>query len=163
MGDPEPAYGLGRQLERILRARHPGTGIEVVNVAMTAINSHVIREIALDCRHRDGDIWLIYAGNNEVIGPFGAGSVFGAQAPAAFTVRLALAAKSFRLAQLIANLRPAARQPMQWEGMEFFLGNQVSSNDARLKRVYKNFSANLSDVIGWARRLGQSCRGHCAG
>jgi hypothetical protein len=32
----------GRQLERILRARHPGTGIEVVNVAMTAINSHVI-------------------------------------------------------------------------------------------------------------------------
>jgi len=151
MGDPEPAYGMGRQLERILRARHPGTGIEVINVAMTAINSHVIREIARDCRHCDGDIWLIYAGNNEVVGPFGAGSVFGAQAPAAFTVRLALAAKSFRLGQLLANLRPAARQPIQWEGMEFFLGNRVASQDARLKRVYKNFSANLCDVI----RLGQ--------
>jgi hypothetical protein len=38
--------------------------------------------------------------------------------------------------------------------MEFFLGNQVSSNDGRLKRVYKNFSANLSDIIRLGHKAG---------
>jgi tetratricopeptide (TPR) repeat protein len=154
MGDPEPAYGMGRQLERILRARHPGIEVEVVNVAMTAINSHVIREIARDCRHRDGDIWLIYAGNNEVVGPFGAGSVFGTQGPRSTAVRLVLWAQSFRLGQLIASLRPASHKPTEWEGMEFFLGNQVSRSDSRLTRVYENFSANLSSIIWLGHKAG---------
>lgn len=83
MGDPEPAYGFARQLEQLLQARHPEKKVEVVNVAMTAINSHVIREIARDCAPLGADAWVIYAGNNEVVGPFGAGTVFGAQAPRA--------------------------------------------------------------------------------
>ena len=77
MGDPEPAYGFARQLERILQARHPDQTVEIVNAAMVAINSHVIREIARDCVPRQGDFWLVFAGNNEVIGPYGAGTVFG--------------------------------------------------------------------------------------
>src|SRR5690348_11534576 len=80
MGDPEPSYGFGRQLQRMLQARHPNLHFELINVAMTAINSHVIRAIAADCARRQGDVWVIYAGNNEVIGPFGAGTVFGARA-----------------------------------------------------------------------------------
>src|SRR5271166_2342651 len=46
MGDPEPAYGFARQLQRLLQARHPANRIEVINAAMTAINTHVICEIA---------------------------------------------------------------------------------------------------------------------
>jgi len=56
MGDPAPAYGFGRQLQRLLQARHPSNRIEVINVAMTAINSHVIREIARDCASCSGDL-----------------------------------------------------------------------------------------------------------
>ena len=41
LGDPEPAFGVGRYLEVLLRERFPGAKFEVVNVAMTAINSHV--------------------------------------------------------------------------------------------------------------------------
>src|SRR5262249_10565833 len=40
MGDPEPSYGFARQLERMLQMRHPEKKFEVINVAMTAINSH---------------------------------------------------------------------------------------------------------------------------
>jgi hypothetical protein len=101
MGDPEPAYGFARQLERLLQARHPEHKIEVVNTAMTAINSHVMRQIARDCESREGDFWLVYAGNNEVIGPFGAGTIFGRQAPSRATVRLILALKTTRLGQLV--------------------------------------------------------------
>jgi len=154
MGDPEPAYGFARQLERMLQARHPGQAIEVINVAMTAINSHVIREIAKDCAPHEGDFWLVYAGNNEVIGPFGAGTVFGRQAPALAAVRLDLALKTTRIGQLFARLIPRSEKPENWEGLELFLGQQVAAEDPRLKNVYANFAANLADIAGRGRRSG---------
>src|SRR5437773_12500756 len=44
MGDPEPAFGLPRLQEVLLQEHYPGTRLEVINVAVTAINSHLIRE-----------------------------------------------------------------------------------------------------------------------
>ena len=38
-GDPQPRFGLPRMLEAILSLRHPGVRFEVVNAAMTGINS----------------------------------------------------------------------------------------------------------------------------
>ena len=111
MGDPEPAYGFARQLERLLQARHPEQKVEVVNVAMTAINSHVIRQIARDCQPLQGDFWLVYAGNNEVIGPFGAGTIFGRQAPSRATVRLILALKTTRVGQLVEQSMRGSSAP----------------------------------------------------
>jgi len=153
MGDPEPAYGVGRQLERLLQARHPDRHIEVVNVAMTAINSHVIREIARDCAALAGDCWIIYAGNNEVVGPFGAGTVFGRQAPGLAWVRATLALKKTRLGQLLDRwFHPSG--PAKWEGMEMFLDQQVRRADPRLNNVYHHFAKNLSAIIQSARSCG---------
>ena len=154
LGDPEPAYGFGRQLQRILQARHPANRIELINVAMTAINSHVIREIARDCAACEGDLWLIYAGNNEVVGPFGAGTVFGPQVPGVAFVRAVLALKSLRVGQWLTSLHPKADDPKQWEGMEFFLRNRVPADDPRLGTVYGNFSQNLSAIVRAGRRAG---------
>jgi tetratricopeptide (TPR) repeat protein len=146
MGDPEPAYGFGRQLERLLQARHPDRQIEVANVAMTAINSHVIREIARDCAARAGDCWIVYAGNNEVVGPFGAGTVFGRQAPGLAWVRANLALKKTRAGQLLDRcFRPSG--PAKWGGMEMFLDQQVRRDDPRLDTVYHHFAKNLSAII----------------
>src|ERR1700677_2876533 len=78
-GDPQPEFGLPRVLQATLSLRHPEMKFEVVNAAMTAINSHAILPIARDCARASGDIWVIYMGNNEVVGPFGAGTVFGSQ------------------------------------------------------------------------------------
>ena len=153
MGDPEPAYGVGRQLERLLQVRHPDRHFEVVNVAMTAINSHVIREIARDCAPAAGDCWIIYAGNNEVIGPFGAGTVFGRQAPGLAWVRASLALKKTRLGQLLDRcFHPAG--PAKWEGMEMFLDQQVGRDDLRLNNVYHHFASNLSAIMQSARSSG---------
>ena len=154
MGDPEPAYGFARQLERLLQAHHAGQKIEIVNAAMTAINSHVFREIARDCAPAQGDFWLVYAGNNEVIGPFGAGTVFGRQAPNLATVRAVLAVKKTRLGQLLAQITRSADEPKQWEGLEFFLKWQVAHDDRRLKQVYSSFAANLDDIAELGRRSG---------
>jgi len=42
MGDPEPAFGAYRYLEMMLRKKYPDKKFEIINVAFTAINSHVI-------------------------------------------------------------------------------------------------------------------------
>ncbi|MGA2864074.1 MAG: tetratricopeptide repeat protein [Verrucomicrobiota bacterium] len=153
LGDPEPAYGFGRQLERLLQARHSERRIEVVNLAMTAINSHAIREIARDCAPRAGDCWLIYAGNNEVIGPFGAGTVFGRQAPGLASVRACLALQKTRVGQLLARGFKRCG-PAQWEGLELFLHQQVRRDDPRLNQVYHHFAKNLSAILDSGKKSG---------
>jgi tetratricopeptide (TPR) repeat protein len=154
MGDPEPAYGFARQLERLLQARHPDQKIEVVNTAMTAINSHVVRLIARNCVPREGDFWLVYAGNNEVIGPFGAGTVFGSQVPNLAMVRFVLASKTTRVGQWFAQFTRGANEPKKWEGLEFFLKSQMPHDSPQLTRVYDSFAANLGDIADFGQRSG---------
>lgn len=154
MGDPDPSYGFARQLERLLQARHPGQKIEVINAAMTAISSHAVRQIARDCAPRQGDFWLVYAGNNEVIGPFGAGTIFGRQAPRRATVRSILALKRTRVGQLVTQLTRSANEPTTWEGLEFFLRWQLPFNSPRLERMYSSFGANLTDITEMGGKSG---------
>jgi tetratricopeptide (TPR) repeat protein len=154
MGDPEPAYGFARQLERLLQERHPDQKIEVINAAMTAINSHVIRQIARDCKPREGDFWLVFAGNNEVIGPFGAGTVFGRQAPSLAMVRFIVAFKATRVGQLLTHLIRSANEPATWEGLELFLKWPIAQDSRRLKNVYTSFAANLRDIVDSGRLAG---------
>ncbi len=155
-GDPQPGFGLPRMLDAMLSLRYPSTRFEVVNVAMTAINSHVIRAIARDCRKADGDIWVLYMGNNEVVGPFGGGTVFGPQAPPMAVIRANLALKSTRTGQLfsslLAQLHPSKIEGDTWGGMKMFLHQQVSADDPRMNRVYAHFQHNLEDIIDCARR-----------
>ncbi len=150
MGDPELAYGAGRYLEMLLREKYPGTNFEVVNVAFTAINSHVIVPIARECARHDGDLWIIYMGNNEMVGPFGAATVFGKQAPPLSYVRLVTAIQRTRTGQLITELSRRLRRgttPTSWGGMEMFLQNQIAPDSPLKETVYCNFQKNLDDIV----------------
>ena len=80
LGDPRPAYGPGRYLQALLEERFPEQKFEVICVAMTAINSHALLPIARECAQHEGDCWILYLGNNEMVGPFGAATVFGPSA-----------------------------------------------------------------------------------
>jgi tetratricopeptide (TPR) repeat protein len=155
-GDPDPSFGAGRYLQALLRERYPGTDFEVVCVAMTAINSHAILPIARECARRDGDLWIVYMGNNEMIGPFGASTVFGSRVPAVSLVRANLAAKATRTGQLLENLmqrwNPHSGTPKTWEGLNMFKDHQVRSDDPNRLRAYENFKKNLADIL----RAGES-------
>lgn len=151
MGDPEPAFGAGRYLEMLLRDRYPGTNFEIVNVAYTAINSHVILPIARECARHDGDLWIVYMGNNEMVGPFGAATVFGRQAAPLPYVRLVTALQRARVGQLAASL---ARQfhrrgapATSWGGMQMFLQNQIAPESPLKETVYRNFQKNLDEIV----------------
>lgn len=154
-GDPDPAYGVGRYLEQLLRERYPGTNFEVVCVAMVAINSHAILPIARECAGLDGDLWIVYMGNNEMIGAYGPGTVFGTRAPRQSVVRTILAIKSTRLGQLLDsllnNVRGGAAAPEAWGGIGMFSKNPLRHDDEGRLRAYENFQGNLADIL----RVGQ--------
>ena len=158
LGDPEPAYGFSRILQELLQERCPGTKFEVVNVAMTAVSSHVILRIARDCVPFDGDIWILYMGNNEVVGPFGAGSVFGSREPPRLLIKAGLAAKRTRIGQavdaLFQQIPVRTTAPQHWEGMRMMLQEQIRADDPVLQRVYDNFGNNLDQILSLAHQAG---------
>ena len=150
MGDPQPAYGASRYMEVLLRDRFPGKKFEVINLGITAINSHVILPIARECARHDGDFWIVYMGNNEMVGPFGAATVFGAQALPRRAAQINLAIQRTRTGQLlVSSLRNlgAKSKNASWGGMEMFLENQIAPGDPRKETVYQNFEGNLRDTV----------------
>lgn len=149
-GDPAAAFGFARILQVLLREKYPERRIEVINTAVTAINSHVIRPIAREAAAQAGDVWVVYMGNNEVVGPFGSGTVFGAQTPPLPVIRATVALKATRTGQLLDNLLQWSGRrasPREWDGMEMFLHQQIRQSDPRMARVYGNFRQNLADIV----------------
>jgi tetratricopeptide (TPR) repeat protein len=159
MGVPEPAFGFARMLGVLLENRYRGAKFEVVNTAMTAINSHVMVPIAADSARAKPDLFVILVGNNEVVGPYGPGTVLAAYSPSLSLIRAGIWFKSTRTAQLLEKLISRFRKPdnpREWEGMAMFLGHYVAEDDPRLRTVYENFRGNLAEVCRIARKAGAS-------
>src|SRR5262249_43313150 len=95
------------------------------------------------------DLFLVYMGNNEVIGPYGPGTVFQQYTPSRALIRAGLWAKSYRLGQLLQSLiKPSSQSASaEWKGMELFAANRLPPDDPRRQAVYDHFRANLSDII----------------
>ena len=159
-GDPEPGYSMARLLEVMLHDRYPDVRFEVVNAAISAISSHVVLPIARDCSRLDSDLFIVYLGNNEVTGPYGAATVFTDRGSNLFLIRAKIALKSSRLGQLIENtfrrLRSGNEPPPALHTMEMYEQNQVRASDPRMKKVYHNFERNLNDILRAAQESNTS-------
>jgi tetratricopeptide (TPR) repeat protein len=160
-GDPEPAFGIARQLEVLLRDQYPGVDVEVVNAAVTAVNSHYVYAAARAVVWLEPDVFVVYEGHNEVVGPYGAGTVFTAAAPPLPVVRASVAVQRTRLGQMAGNAARraarglgAGREAGAWHGMRMFLERQVRPGDPALERTYRNFEGNLADTCRLARAAG---------
>jgi tetratricopeptide (TPR) repeat protein len=158
LGDPRPAYGAGRYLQTLLEERFPNTHFEIICTAMTAINSHAILPIARECAKHEGDLWIIYMGNNEMVGPFGATTVFGSRAPPCWQVRLGLAIQRLRVGQLLMEgarkITGASKSAPSWAGMQLFMEQRVAPGERRKQAVYANFRRNIADILRTGRRSG---------
>ncbi len=154
-GIPAPAFGFVPQLRAQLRARYPGKQIEIINTGVVAINSHVVYQIARDLTKFSPDLLLVYLGNNEVVGPYGPGSVYLSQSPPRWLIRLSAFVRSTRTGQLMrALLDRFGRRgppPPEWGGMSMFVKQAVAGDDPRRETVYRNFEANLTDIVRVAR------------
>jgi tetratricopeptide (TPR) repeat protein len=157
-GTPDQMFSFGRLLEVMLAKMYPEIRFEVFNAAMTAINSHVVLEIARDCAAYEPDLFIVYLGNNEVVGPFGPGTVFTAATPSLPLIRATIAAKTTRVGQLCdalaTSLASRGRPGRQWAGLAMFREKQVRAGSPPLESVYQHLERNLDDIYRVAHRAG---------
>ncbi|HEX8817208.1 MAG TPA: hypothetical protein VF753_17065 [Terriglobales bacterium] len=151
MGDPDPAYGFSRYLEVMLRQRFPSMNFEVINTGAVAINSHVSLLIAKGLAEKQPDLFIIYSGNNEVVGPYGPGTALTSSAISLPIIRANVFVRSTRIGQLLTKL---GTQKREWGGMEMFLGKQVPASSPLMAATYSNYAANLRDTVEAARGSG---------
>lgn len=75
-------YGLGASIAGLLDQRIkdslPGQNVEVVNTAMSAVNSYSLLDFADEIIAKQPDAIVIYAGHNEFLGVLGVGSNYSA-------------------------------------------------------------------------------------
>lgn len=157
-GFPDSTFSFARILDAMLREAFPTADFEVINTAMVAVNSHVVLQIARDCAEFEPDAFIVYEGNNEVVGPFGPGTVFREFSDRLWAIRMNLALARLRLVQVAGSgmslLRASDNSGTEWKGMEFFLDRPVAAADPRLDAVYQHFERNLTDICRAGRDAG---------
>jgi tetratricopeptide (TPR) repeat protein len=159
-GIPVPSFGFAAQLRAQLRARYPGKDVEVINTGIVAINSHMVYQIAREMSGFSPDLFVVYLGNNEVVGPYGPGCTYLSDMPPLWDIRASVFPRSTRTGQLISALigrfENNMKRPAEWGGMAMFVNSAVAGDDPRLKAVYHNFESNLRDIVRVAKRSGAS-------
>jgi len=156
-------YGNNVTFTRILNRRlsdtFPDKHIEVVNTAMTAINSYSQLDFMNEILQHKPDAILIYSGHNEFYGALGVGSMesFGKQR---WIVKATLFLQKFRTYILIRNFILDIKN---WFGSDFSLIETSDPNSTLMQRIVKNkiipfnskdyeigknqFRENLSEII----------------
>jgi tetratricopeptide (TPR) repeat protein len=157
-GIPNHAFCFGRFLQFMLQERFPAVNFEVITTAMAAINSHVVVEIAKDCARYEPDLFVVCMGNNEVVGPYGPGTVLTPALSNLHLIRLGIALRATKIGQLVYGMfgsRGLGKGgPQYWRGMEMFLGRQVRADDPRLAVTYSHLRRNLEDICRLGARAG---------
>jgi tetratricopeptide (TPR) repeat protein len=151
MGDPEPAFGFSRYLDVMLSERYPSMKFEIVNTGSVAINSHVVLPIAKGLAKYRPDVFIIYSGNNEVVGPYGPGTALTSAGMSLPVIRSSIFYRSTRIGQLLTKVGTPKKN---WGGMAMFLDKQVRASSPLMKYAYANFESNLRDTIAVARNSG---------
>ena len=152
-GDPKHAFGFHRMLERSLAKQFPGKQVAIHNLGITAINSHVVKEIARDCRDLEADHWIIYLGNNEVAGPFGPANPSIPLASYGAIRKTRLALSKTRTGQLLQNIllgNPLeGKSQLKWVGMEGFL--QPDQWNSEVPALLPSRWMNEQHSVTWQR------------
>jgi tetratricopeptide (TPR) repeat protein len=156
MGDPIIEFSAPRMLEKMLNHATNGPRFEVVNAAMTAINSPVIADIASELDRLQPDIVVVYMGNNEVVGPYGPGPrPRGRIANRVIPLRVALTRWQSLLALKLAMETAAARGREARHFQMDALGRlELRAGDPRLDSVYRLYEDRLERIVALARRAG---------
>lgn len=156
VGECYQDVSLTRMLEVMLQHALPGRTVEVINAGITAINSWAILPFVRECVHYEPDVFVLYVGNNEVIGPYGPGL-----AGVAVGGRMLIAArqwvsslKLYQLAQALGEAVGTRRHAPRWRGMELFAGHTWHPADARVRRTWRQLAVNLAQMRAAAQQRG---------
>lgn len=148
-----------RILQERLREAYPGKKIEMINTAITAINSFTLVDFMPQILDQKPDAVLIYAGHNEFYGAFGAGSneaVFYNPT----LIRMHLKLLNFRIYQLTVNVMGKVTSIFSSKGGDKKRGTLMSRmvKDADImygSKTYQdgiyNYEKNMTAILDMAK------------
>jgi len=163
-------YGNNIMFPRILQKRladtFPDKNIEVINTAMTAINSYTLLDFMDEIIEKQADAILIYAGHNEFYGALGAASNESLGKFRGF-IKVYLTVQRFKFFILLRNWIGASRK---WISHLLFKGDVSNPSATLMERMvseqtilygsplYKlgrnQFEGNLRDILSKAEAAG---------
>lgn len=159
-GFPSEEYSLGRLTRALWNERFPQQPMQMATVALVGVNSHALRRMAIDSMQLQPDVLVLYAGHNEVIGPYG---------PLSQPVR---GFSSRRLAQIsvwVRNTRTgralesgmdsvaglfSGREESAWSGLDEHKDSRMADDDPALEGMLAQTRENFRDIINVALRHG---------
>jgi len=146
-------------LEQRLQREHPGRVIEVIPVAMSAINTWSLADFTAEVLENGPDAILVYAGHNEYLGILGVGSAFRGGSPR--LTRLVMEAQRIRVAALALRLTATFRPADAAGGTEPATLMARVAGERRIPHgspLYEagvaQFSGNLERMLGAYHRRG---------
>lgn len=134
-----------------LRRIYPSKEIEVINWGASAINTHVIRDLAPGLLAYQPDLVLVYTGHNEFYGPDGVGASF-LERKLSWMTRLKYAARELRLMQLLQDwLGGAGGERRKDEAPNLMRqvsqGSLVALDSDETRRIVMVFEDNLRAIL----------------
>ncbi len=152
-------YGNNLTFPRILHRRladtFPDKHIEVVNCALTAVNSYTLLDFTGEILQQQPDLIIVYAGHNEYYGAMGAGSMasWGRQR---WLVRLLLYLRRLKMFILFSDILVGSGSRPQQTGTETLMtrivaNKEIAYGSPTYRRGIEQFSANLRAIVSRAR------------
>ena len=145
-------------LKHRLRRSFPERDIEVINTAMSAINSYALLDFADEIIEQEPDAVVIYAGHNEYLGVLGVGSVYSSSISPALT-RMIMRLRHLRLYRLLEQTVGALRtsEPIERSGtlMATIAGGQSIPYGSELfEKGAIQFEQNMGELLAKYKRAG---------
>ncbi|MEJ2355720.1 MAG: SGNH/GDSL hydrolase family protein, partial [candidate division WOR-3 bacterium] len=160
-------YGNNLMFPRILWRRlqdaFPEKRIEIVNTAMSAVNSYTLLDFTDEILEYEPDLLLIYAGHNEFYGALGVGSLESI-GHSRFLVKAYMKIQHLRLFRLLRQTinrfvsifkKEDMKNPKDLTAtlMERIVSEQIIPLESELyKKGEKQFSSNLEEILQQAEK-----------
>ncbi|MFM8809875.1 MAG: tetratricopeptide repeat protein, partial [Chthoniobacterales bacterium] len=157
-GFPSEEYSLGRLTRVLWNENFPDQPMEMATVAMVGANSHLLRDFAIESMQMQPDVLVIYAGNNEVIGPYGPVSQFSGAFSSRWMVRASMFVRNTRIGRAMESGINALESMLSgddgksWKGLDEHKESLLSADDPALDTMLAQTRENFRDIIEAARR-----------
>jgi len=159
-GFPSEEYSLGRMARVLWNDRFPARPMEMATLAMVGAGSHLLRQFAAEAMQMKPDVLVIYAGHNEVIGPYGPASQFARGLSSGWLARLSLAVRNTRTGRAMESIIDTAARAMagdeekSWQGLDEHRDARLAADDPSLDTMLVQTRDNFRDIIDIATRQG---------
>ena len=160
-GFPFPPNGsFARYIQKRLHILYPKKIIEVVNIAMSAINSYALRDMLPEVVDQKPDLIIIYAGHNEYYGALGVGSM-ESLGNTRYIVNTVLWLNQFKTFELLRNIIKSIygifSQPVKTDATLMARMSQkqlIPFNSEFFYSGIDQFERNLNDMLIMSKNAG---------